>query len=288
MVSWDGEVQSAFLIQNVGATHICPWQRVEAQVVEVIDIPEGASFDWFASVTDVTCWGDSTGVVAAESPVSLTQLFLEGNGLSWTSNGGPFSTLTAGVYAITATDSLGCSSTIEGVEVTQPDSIEILVEVTDALAIDGASLDAQVEGGVEPYEFTWQNMDGTTVSDAQNPTSLPAPESYRLTVTDANGCVAEAEPFEVDDVYGVSEATLRGHVVPQPCEDLGLVDDEQARIGQHDAMGRAPRLIPNDPHRAMLDASTWRAGTYVVEAETHKASEGGFGCCSRGYRVRQT
>ena len=276
VVSWDGEVQSAFLIQNVGAgTHILSVATGGGcEVVEVIDIPEGASFDWFASVTDVNCWGDSTGVVAAESPVSLTQLFLEGNGLSWTSNGGPFSTLTAGVYAITATDSLGCSSTIEGVEVTQPDSIEILVEVTDALAIDGASLDAQVEGGVEPYEFTWQNMDGTTVSDAQNPTSLPAPESYRLTVTDANGCVAEAGPFEVDDVYGVSEAEpFAATLYPNPAKTWAWLTTEPGaplhRVTAFDAMGRSTHtLVPNDPHRAMLDASTWRAGTYVVEAET--------------------
>lgn len=103
---------------------------------------------------------------------------------SW-SNGATtedISNLNAGTYTVTVTDSSGCSKQasyllINNVRITLSGS----VTKTSCGQTNGA-VNATITGGTAPYSYSWNN--GATTEDLQN----VAIGTYRLTVTDANGC----------------------------------------------------------------------------------------------------
>lgn len=109
---------------------------------------------------------------------------------SWsTSDSGPLlRNLGPGDYTVTVTDENGCTVE-ETVEITEPDcSIQILEDVFSTscfMQCDG-EICPRVVQGTPPYEFEWNN--GDTDSCITN----LCPGTYRLTVTDQQGCVVIA------------------------------------------------------------------------------------------------
>lgn len=108
--------------------------------------------------------------------------------------------LTAGDYNITIT-SAGFCPTVVPVTITQPDSIEIdldLERVSCNGLTDGSAL-ATVTGGTGAYTYEWSNGDsGTQMTDAAG--------DYSLIVTDANGCketisfsIEEPDPLQLNE-----------------------------------------------------------------------------------------
>ena len=94
--------------------------------------------------------------------------------------------LAAGTYAVTVTDSKGCTGTGTAT-VTQ--SAAITSNITTTNTTCGASTGSAtltVANGTAPYHFLWSN--GATT---QNLTSL-AGNTYTVTITDAGGCTASA------------------------------------------------------------------------------------------------
>lgn len=88
----------------------------------------------------------------------------------------------AGLYEVLVTDANGCTA-IENVDVKASDSPTVSIEVESANCneANGRAV-ANVEGGAEPYTFSWEN--GSTTATAED---LMA-GTYSLIVTDANGC----------------------------------------------------------------------------------------------------
>jgi hypothetical protein len=85
-----------------------------------------------------------------------------------------------GLYCVTVTDASGCEA--EGcMYVSGPQPCSVSIETNP-----GGGLTAWAQGGTFPFSYQWNN--GSTSS-----TIFPnAPGEYCVTVTDANGCVAEA------------------------------------------------------------------------------------------------
>lgn len=106
---------------------------------------------------------------------------------SW-SNGATtedISNLNAGTYTVIVTDSSGCSKQASYLLVNN-------VKITLSAAVAKAScsqangaVNATISGGTTPYSFAWSN--GATTEDLQNVVA----GSYRLIVTDANGCQSQ-------------------------------------------------------------------------------------------------
>ena len=94
--------------------------------------------------------------------------------------------LFAGNYGVTVTDDNGCQVTGQ-TTVAQPTQLLANTVAVDARCFGESSGNATVVpgGGVGPYTVIWENgLSGTTITNlAANP--------YDVTVTDANGCVAE-------------------------------------------------------------------------------------------------
>jgi PKD repeat protein len=90
--------------------------------------------------------------------------------------------LPAGVFAVTLTDSRGCTTT-NSATLTQPTQLNVGYAITNAACgASNGSVNLTVTGSVPPYSFIWTN--GATTEDLIN---YPA-NFYGVTVTDASGC----------------------------------------------------------------------------------------------------
>lgn len=100
------------------------------------------------------------------------------------------SNLSIGNYQVTITDSNMCQLT-QNYQVTQPD--ELLVDIEQTLFNlcfndSNATIQANVTGGVQPYSYSWHNLNNSTdiLGTTMNFENIMA-GSYGVTVTDANG-----------------------------------------------------------------------------------------------------
>lgn len=135
--------------------------------------------------TNALCYGDANGSVD----------------ITATGGTGPFSYnwstgdttqdltgLTAGTYYLTVTDSLGCYDNTFNITITEPDSLDLTANVTNASCngFSNGSIDLSVTGGTPGYAYSWSTGDST-----QDISGLGA-GSYTVSVTDTNGCSKSA------------------------------------------------------------------------------------------------
>ena len=149
-----------------------------------------AALDVSATVTDVKCFGESTGevdltVTGGTAPYTY----------SW-SNGATTEDLVnivAGVYTVTVTDANLCTATVP-VTVSQPSEL-IAVAGSNGPVCIGMTLNLQ--GGPDGMlSYSWNGPDGFT-SSLQNPVVATAATQamsgqYTLNIVDMNGCSATA------------------------------------------------------------------------------------------------
>jgi|GEM_PF-1848454 len=125
--------------------------------------------------TPISCAGESDGAVEVY-PTGGTPPFT----YTW-ANGetGPYlNNLGAGTYNVMISDTNGCnSSRTVTIEAPQPMSANL------ALTADQCGITANPNGGTSPYIYTWAN--GETTNEL---TDIQGDNTYRLTITDANGC----------------------------------------------------------------------------------------------------
>ncbi|MAT55729.1 MAG: hypothetical protein CMN32_14730 [Saprospirales bacterium] len=136
------------------------------------------------SQQDVSCNGLADGevtVAAAGGTPGYTYLWNTGD--TTATVGG----LAAGFYAVTASDENGCETSLI-VPVAEPPVLELAISITHESSVGAAdgTASATPAGGTSPYQFLWSTGD-----TSQSITNL-APGTYCATLTDANGCNAEA------------------------------------------------------------------------------------------------
>jgi gliding motility-associated-like protein len=98
--------------------------------------------------------------------------------------------LTAGIYTVTVTDSLGCHA-ISTTEVTQPTVLTATASVITNVSCNAGSngsTTVTADGGTVPYTYSWST---TPIQTDATATGLPA-GTYTATITDAHNCVATA------------------------------------------------------------------------------------------------
>lgn len=134
--------------------------------------------------TNNLCYGQSAG--AADLTVSGGT---PGYTYSW-SNGATtedINGLAAGTYSVMVTDANGCTANAS-YTVTEPTQLVATTTGTNNLCFGGTSgtVDLTVNGGTPAYTYLWSN--GATTEDLGG----LAAGTYSVTVTDANGCTANA------------------------------------------------------------------------------------------------
>lgn len=165
------------------------------------------------SVTNVACFGDSTGSIDAtinSGTPAFTYLWSNGETTEDVAD------LTPGVYSLTVTDFYGCSSSALAT-VTQPDKLIASFVTTDILCNGGnnGAIDVTVSGGVAPYTYNW-----STSSTDEDLTGLTA-GAYTLTVTDANNC----SEVNVITLVQPQALSITSTSVPATCQaPNGIID----------------------------------------------------------------
>ncbi len=130
------------------------------------------SFRLLDTIQQVRCYGGSDGrillgTVGGTAPYSYT----------W--QGGSFQNLRAGTYNVTVSDSRNCQKTVT-YTLRQPDSLRLLDTIQQVRCYGGndGRIRLGASGGTAPYQFIWQNGNGSNFSVG----------SYRVALTDAKGC----------------------------------------------------------------------------------------------------
>jgi hypothetical protein len=109
---------------------------------------------------------------------------------STTATTSSITTTTAGTYHVTATTSSGCTATASGTVIVNPNPTAYAGDDTFVDFVSNIVLgNSTPMGGTPPYAFAWTPGTGLSDSTTQFPVCTPlATTTYRLTVTDSNGC----------------------------------------------------------------------------------------------------
>jgi hypothetical protein len=138
--------------------------------------------------TNVTCNGLSDGqanltVLGGTTPYSYL----------WddvaTSTSEDLSNISAGTYNVTLIDANGCQATAS-IEITQPALLNASIAGSNVTCngLSNGIANLTVSGGTTPYSFEWDDITSSTIEDISDLT----PDSYNVTVTDANSCQVTA------------------------------------------------------------------------------------------------
>src|SRR5690606_15985830 len=155
--------------------------------------------DITGSVTNVLCYGESTGAIDITITGGTSPYLFNWSNLASSED---LTGLTANTYTVTVTDFNGCTL-VAGFMVTQPsEALSLDANIIHIICHGGnnGAIDLSVSGGVAPYNYVWSN--GAVLQDLN---SLDAGD-YTVTVTDANGCTAiETYAVTEADVLAVTE-----------------------------------------------------------------------------------
>lgn len=150
-----------------------------------VEVAEPAALEVLLTTIDVACAGDETGSITTSvsgGTAPYTYLWSDD------STGEDLEDVAAGAYFVTVTDQNGCFSTASAT-INEPDALLLEMSATPVSCAgfaDGAASVA-ASGGIGPYDYFWSNDANTDEIG-----SLSG-GTYRVTVTDANGCTAEEE-----------------------------------------------------------------------------------------------
>lgn len=150
--------------------------------IECCEPPVECDMEASVKVTDVSCFGASTGkidltVTGGKAPFT----FVWSNGATTED----LDNVPAGKYSVNVYDADQCSASVEDIVVLQPASGISASSVVTNISVFGANdgaIDVTVSGGTAPYTYLWNN-DATT----QDLINL-GPGTYSVIITDANGC----------------------------------------------------------------------------------------------------
>lgn len=176
-----------------------------------------------------------------------------------------------GAYWVRVTDEGGCTGSSDTVEVNvvSPPRKPDITRIDDKLIVDSAGA------------LQWFHDGSVLEGENARTLTLLRTGTYHVRVTDANGCTAESEPFDVR-VLGVADlpAAIRSlSVFPNPAGDmlqlrLSLRDAGAVRVSMTDMLGRVvirQLLHPATVHRSRLDLGALLPGVYVLRIEAASA-----------------
>ena len=138
------------------------------------------------TATEISCGAgnDATATVAITGGTApYTIQWSNGQDLATATN------LIAGNYVVYVTDARGCQA-IGKIAIDQPGGLQInVIAQTNPTCFDGADgkITLEISGGVLPYTYSWNT--GATATSIDNLLQ----GTYRISLTDANGCIAFKE-----------------------------------------------------------------------------------------------
>lgn len=160
-------------------------------LVDSITLSEPDTLEINYNIQNVSCYGENDGSVdltvqGGTLPYTYNWWSDDGSGLIISNN--DQIGLSAGTYYIKVADNNQCTK-IDSIEITQPDSLEIIYIKTDVSASEdnNGSIDITVSGGIGAYTYLWSGPDNFR-SNEEDISGL-SEGKYSITVKDVNNCV---------------------------------------------------------------------------------------------------
>lgn len=161
------------------------------KVFLIANIYEPPQIEIQTDTIEVSCNGLSDGVLISNATGGVS-----GYNFQWDASAGSAVTqnvsgLPAGFYSLSVTDGNGClRDTVY--ELTEPESVTLSTTVGNVSCYQGNDGSATVTagGGISPYSYLWDSNASNQNTSIAN--SLVA-GSYAVSVTDANGCLAQSD-----------------------------------------------------------------------------------------------
>jgi gliding motility-associated-like protein len=151
---------------------------------DIVDALNGPTIS-IDNSNDVSCNGladGSASVSATGGSGGYSYNWIPGN-----LTGASQSSLSAGSYDVTVTDSDGCPSTIT-IIIDEPASIDLTISSTpSSCSVDDGSASVSATGGTGGFTYAWSPVAGSTAT-----LSNIGAGSYTVTVTDASACTEQA------------------------------------------------------------------------------------------------
>ena len=138
-----------------------------------------------AMVQDAQCAGTNTGSIDLDVSGGIAPFtFVWSGGLGTDEDP---DNVAAGTYTVIVTDATGCSI-LANAQINEPVSLTLNATMASEASCGNANgaIDLEVNGGVAPYSFSWDN--GGTSEDIDG----LFPGNYTVTVIDANNCIAQS------------------------------------------------------------------------------------------------
>ena len=166
-----------------------------------------------------------------------------------------------GTYTAEMTNSCGITEVSFTVVVSD---IELSASTKASNSITGSgSIDVTVEGGIEPYTYSWAS--GETTEDITNLFT----GSYELTVTDANGC-SIVETFNVEGVLSNKEKLQNTFsCFPNPVKNTLTISTKNAELKSlylYDLTGTLIQVFRLTQEETEVDVSQLSAGAYYLKS----------------------
>ena len=181
---WNTGAQNVSTINNLssGTYYFNLIDEKDCKFTGQADI-EASDFNVTGTITEPTCHDKTDGAIDLEvfgGSGSYSILWSTGHGSE------DLSSLGAGNYSVTVTDSDGCQAT-KSFNLTNPEafSIDYSTFTPNCGSMNGAIDNFYSEGGVAPLTFSWSNG-----ASSQSLTGVGA-GYYEVTVTDDNNCIAQ-------------------------------------------------------------------------------------------------
>ncbi|MCQ2608389.1 MAG: gliding motility-associated C-terminal domain-containing protein [Bacteroidales bacterium] len=162
-------------------------EKVTASLIE----PEKLNIS-IVEETPILCNGSKGTLRADVVGGSGTYTYLWSNGSTGQSSGA----ITEGTYSVVITDGLGCSTTASHT-VTAPERLNMKIKLSPETCKKASlgELSAEIDGGTGSYTYQWLSKTSKTawksIGTTESMSSLSASSSYKLILTDENGCSAQ-------------------------------------------------------------------------------------------------
>lgn len=185
--------------------------------VIAVTIAEPAAVSGTTVVTDVGCFGASTGSIAITGTGGTGPYdFSKDGGATYPVTGAAnntFSGLPAGTYDLKVRDAMGCESAPISITIAQPAStLDAIVTPVDVTCFGGntGSIEIAGTGGTAPYDFSIDGGATYSVNAVASHTfSGLVAATYNLKVRDANGCETAVIPVTINEPAAVGATTTQ-------------------------------------------------------------------------------
>ena len=174
-----------------------------------ISVTQPAAITATPSVTNVPCFGQSTGAITLTVNGGTAPYTYQWNDGASTKDR---TNIPAGTYSVTITDSRSCTGTVTNISVTQPSAAltASLSKTEPTCGATNGSVTATVSGGTAPYTYDWN---GTPTGDGTATITGLASGNYQVTITDARNCTFIA----TITLSNVATMVLTTNVTPPTC-----------------------------------------------------------------------